>query len=113
MTLTIAATRMYRGLDDFLSSDVLHHVYGICFPIFSMLSAHCIKILFSSHVPYRNGRNITDSVTRGTSAMPVPLGGIAVNVHTHSLTSQAIRPDSLGNASDMDKQLEEKSHELV
>ncbi|KAH9991282.1 hypothetical protein BJV77DRAFT_548923 [Russula vinacea] len=90
MTLTIASTRMYRGLDDFLSSDVLHHV---------------------SHVPYRSGRNIPDSVTRGTSAMPVPLDGIAVNVHTHSLTSQAIRPDSLGN--DMDKQPEEKSHELV
>ena len=43
--------------------------------------------------------------------MPVSPDGIAVNVHTHSLTSQAIRPDSLG--SDMDKQLDEKAHELV
>ncbi|KAH9988686.1 hypothetical protein BJV77DRAFT_729632 [Russula vinacea] len=86
MTLAIAATRMYRGLDDFLSSD-------------------------ASHVPYRSGRKIPDSVTQDTSAMPVSPDGIAVNVHTHSLTSQAIRPDSLG--SDMDKQLDEKAHELV
>jgi hypothetical protein len=45
--------------------------------------------------------------------MPIPLDGIVVNVHTahsHSLTSQAIRP-SLG--SDMDRQLQEKPDELV
>ena len=77
----------------------------------SVLTA--LKFHSSSHVPYRSGRRIPDSVTRGTSAMLVPLDGIAVNVHTHSLTSQVIRPDSLGNASAMDKQLEEKSHELV
>ncbi|KAH9988691.1 hypothetical protein BJV77DRAFT_729994 [Russula vinacea] len=85
ITMTIAASRMYRGLDDFLSSDV-------------------------SHVPYKSGRRISDSGTRGTSTMPIPPNGIAVNVHTHSLTSHAIRP-SLG--SDMDGQPHEKPHESV
>jgi hypothetical protein len=75
----------------------------------SVLTA--LKFHSSSHVPYRSGRKIPDSVTQDTSAMPVSPDGIAVNVHTHSLTSQAIRPDSLG--SDMDKQLDEKAHELV
>ncbi|KAH9988693.1 hypothetical protein BJV77DRAFT_730054 [Russula vinacea] len=84
ITMTIGASRMYRGLDDFLSSDI-------------------------SHVPYKGGRRISDSWTRGT-AVPTPLDGIAVNVHTHSLTSQAIRPN-LG--SDMDRQLQEKPQELV
>ncbi|KAF8466572.1 hypothetical protein DFH94DRAFT_857436 [Russula ochroleuca] len=88
ITMTIAATRMYRGLDDFLSSD-------------------------APHVSHEGGRKIPDSATRGTLPMPIPLDGIVVNVHTahsHSLTSQAIRP-SLG--SDMDRQLQEKPDELV
>ncbi|KAH9983584.1 hypothetical protein BJV77DRAFT_286076 [Russula vinacea] len=85
ITMTIAATRMYRGLDDFLSSDV-------------------------SHVSHNGGRRVIDS---GARTVPNQLDGIVVNVHTtqtHSLTSHAIRP-SLG--SDMDKQLQDKPHELV
>jgi hypothetical protein len=90
ITMTIAATRMYRGLDDFLSSE-------------------------ASHVPYKSGRRILDSGTRGTLAVPIPLDGITVNVHTshsHSPTSQAIRPSLCSDVTDVG-QLQEKPHELV
>jgi hypothetical protein len=100
--MTIAATRMYRGLDDFLSSDVYDNSVFL-----SSLDSqfHC-----SSHVSHNGGRRVIDS---GARTVPNQLDGIVVNVHTtqtHSLTSHAIRP-SLG--SDMDKQLQDKPHELV
>ena len=102
--MTIGASRMYRGLDDFLSSDM----YDILlFP--SSLCSLPENSHSSSHVHYKGSRRIADSWTRGT-AVPTPLDGITVNVHTHTLTSQAIRPN-LG--SDMDRQLQEKPQELV
>ncbi|KAF8487259.1 hypothetical protein DFH94DRAFT_19907 [Russula ochroleuca] len=88
ITMTIAATRMYRGLDEFISSD-------------------------TSHVPHNSGRGISDSGTWGTPAVPIPLDGIAVNVppaHSHSLTFHPIQP---GLSSDMDRQLQGKPHKLV
>jgi hypothetical protein len=91
--MSIAATRMYRGLDDFLSSNTAHVP------------------------PHNDSRTITVSGTWATPAVPVSLDGINVNVHTsydtadnHTLTSQAIR-HSLDN--NMDGHPKGKPHELV
>jgi hypothetical protein len=91
--MTIAATRMYRGLDDFLSTD-------------------------TSNVPaskaHKGGRKMS---VWGTPAVPIQLDGVGVTVDVHtahtqseSLTSQTI-PPSLGSS--MDRQLQEKSDKLV
>jgi hypothetical protein len=108
ITLSIAATRMYRRLDDFLSSDMYDNrlfLYALC----SLRESHC-----SAHVPPHNGsRRISISGTWDTPAVPIPLDGIRGDVrtaHNHTVTSQAIR-HSLG--SDMDRQLHDKPHELV
>ncbi|KAF8487275.1 hypothetical protein DFH94DRAFT_20755 [Russula ochroleuca] len=91
ITMAIAATRMYRGLDDFLSSDI-----------------NC-----SSHgTPHNGGRRMSVSGT-WAPAVPIPLDGTGVDVrstHDHSLMSQAIR-HSLG--SDSDRKLHDQPHELA
>jgi hypothetical protein len=101
---------MYRGLDDFMSSNMYDsHLF--------LSSPHSLqeRIHYSSHVPSNdNGHAISASRTWGSaSAKPIPLNEIAVEVHTtlnHSVTSQAIRH---GLNNNMDEELHNKLHELV
>lgn len=110
--MSIAATRMYRGLDEFLSSDMYEK-----FSSFLYCAQGVKKRICSSHAPPRNGGRTTISISRawgtGTTAVPTPLDGIKVDVHTshdHSLASPAIQ---YGLDSNMDKQLHDKPRELV
>jgi hypothetical protein len=89
IAMSMAATRMYRALDDALSSNTLHVP------------------------PYNGGRSIPISGTWGAPAVPITLDGIRVDVHTThnpSLTSQAIRHSLSSN---MDGQPQDKPHELI
>ena len=92
--MTIASTRMYRGLDNFLSSDTCeNHLF------LSFLRSQGEISHFSVHVP--------------TPAVPISLDERRVDVHTahsHSLTSQGIRhsPDS-----NMEGQPQDKPHEIL
>jgi hypothetical protein len=90
--MSIAATRMYRGLDDFSSSDMdSNHLF------LSSLPSVREKFHCSPHVPSNNsGHTGTISISRawGTPATPIPLDGTEVEVHTahnDSVTSQAIQ----------------------
>jgi hypothetical protein len=106
--MAIAATRMYRGLDDFLSSDMYDNHF-----FFSSLRSPRGKRNCSSHgTPHNGGRRMSVSGT-WAPAVPIPLDGTGVDVrstHDHSLMSQAIR-HSLG--SDSDRKLHDQPHELA
>lgn len=101
---------MYRGLDDFMSSDMYdNHLSSL-----HTLSLTAGKNYYSSHVPSNNnGHAFSVSRARGsTSAKPIPLNRIEVEVHTtqNSVTSQAIWHNLNNNT---DEELHDKPHELV
>lgn len=105
--MSIAATRMYRGLDDFLSSDM--YEYHL---LFSSLRSLREKSDCSSHRTPHNGGPRMSVSGAWVPAVPIPLDG-TVDVrtpHSHSLTSQAIR-HSMG--SNTDRTLHDKPHELA
>jgi len=103
--MSIAATRMYRGLDDFQSSDMYdNHLF-----LSSLLCSPREKCHRSLNVSsHKGGHPPLVSGTRDTPARSIPLPRIDVEmptVHDDSLMSQVV--------GDMDTQLHDKSHELV
>ena len=102
---------MYRGLNDFLSSDTTYDNHVLPSSLCSLHeNIHC-----SSHEPPHDGDRRTSTGALGTPVVPVQLNGIGVDVHTsHSYSlpvmSQAIR-HSANN--DPDRQLQAKPRELV
>jgi hypothetical protein len=106
--MSIAATRMYRGLDDFLSSDM----YDDRLLFSSLRSLRDKSDCSSSHRTPHNGGPRMSVSGAWVPAVPIPLDG-TVDVrtaHSQSLTSQAIR-NSLGN--NTDRTLHDKPHELA
>jgi hypothetical protein len=107
LTLSIAATRMYRCLDDFLSSNMYDKSL-----LLSSLRLLREKSHFGSHPPTHKGSRRISISSAWAPAVPIPLDG-RVDVHTahnHSVTSQAIRHSLDSNT---DKELYDKPHELV
>ncbi|KAF8487294.1 hypothetical protein DFH94DRAFT_797786 [Russula ochroleuca] len=82
ITMLIAASRMYRGLNDFLYSGTTYDNH-----VFPLLYAHCTKISILAHT-------ISTGVW-GTPVMPVQLDEIGVDVRT-AHKSQPL-PDVTGN----------------
>ncbi len=108
----MAATRMYRGLDDFLSSDMYDdHIF-----LSSLLCSPREKCHRSLNVSSKKGGHPTSiSGTWDTPARAIPLPRIDVEVntvHSHSLTSQ-VTSHTGSLVSNMDTQVHDKSHKLV
>ena len=78
ITMTIAATRMYRSLSDFLSSDVYETSTHSFFC--SVLTVLVERHGSSQKIPSRSGRNAFEY--NGASTAPIILTGIHVDVHT-------------------------------
>jgi hypothetical protein len=111
--MSIAATRMYRGLDDFLSSDTYDNNLFL-----SSLRSLREKSHHSVHVPPHNdSRTITVSGTWRTPTVPISLDGINVDVHTSYDTAdnQTLTSQAIGHTldSNMDGHPKDKLHELV
>ena len=91
VTMSIAATRMYRSLSDFLSPDV----YDIPF-----LSSLCL-LYFSVHSnPHSNGRNIP--VAKAVPAVPTSFTSMQVTVHTTREQYPTSQPNDYGTYTRMD-----------
>jgi hypothetical protein len=75
LTMSIAATRMYRSLADFLESDMCD-LLSFCF--FAMLTCHGANV--SDSVPKRD--RITQS-TMWSSAVPTSSDQVAMNVNVN------------------------------
>jgi hypothetical protein len=92
--MTIASTRMYRSLDNFLSSDTCDNNLFLFILRSQLEKCH-------------------SSVQVSTSTVPISFNEIRVDVHTthsHSLTSQAIQRSLYSN---MEGQPQDKPHEIV
>ncbi|KAN0118718.1 hypothetical protein V8E52_004829 [Russula decolorans] len=85
IAMSIAATRMYRSLSDFLSSDV------------------------SQNIPPTTGRTALES--NGTSTAPVLFTGVQVAVHTTHEQRSTLQANPFG--SNISEQPHRKPHELI
>src|SRR6266849_488704 len=107
ITMSIAATRMYRSLSDFLSPDVYEsraHSF-ICLVLTILAERHDS----SQKIPPPSGRNALES--NGTSTALVLHTGIQVTVHT--IHEQLSTPQANSFGSNISGQSYEKSHELI
>jgi len=100
ITIIIAATRMYRGLQDF-SSPVLYDNYLFLSPLCSILAQSSSHVRNHYESAQRRGPTVAIKGTEGTSSTdPISLRRINVGVHTsheESLTTQTSLDGSVRN----------------
>ena len=92
ITMTIAATRLYRSLADFSSStDMYDILYSLPF------WAHCGRYRFSAHEALQDGRPVVHGSRRMVATL-VPMDRVEVSVHivSEQYVTPYIRDDDSG-----------------
>ncbi len=105
--MSIAATRMYRSLSDFLSSDVKETSIRSC--LCSVLTVLVQRHGSPQRITSTSGRIAFEN--NGTSTAPIPLARI--QVVAHEAHEQHWTPQVNHFGSNFSGQLHEKPHELA
>ena|SRR5258707_1561872 len=109
ITMSIAATRMYRSLSDFLSSDVYETNIRSC--LCSVLTVLVQRHGSAQRITPTNGRIVFEN--NGTSSAPIPLAGIQVVTHEAHEQHWTPQANHYGSNFSGQPELHEKPHELA
>ena len=109
ITMSIAATRMYRSLSNSLSSDVYVSHSRFCLGSLLIVLALCHNSSQKSLPIPKSGRTALE--TNGTPTSPVILTGIQVAVH--KAHEQPYKPQENYLATNITEQTHVKPHELT